>query len=323
MEDELVGYLIGALDPETHRQVSAWLSENPERGIKLERLRRVLEPLAVDQETIEPPADLAVRTISFVAEHLVSEQGAVVSSGTSQVSEFIRSLSRPVPSLNVGGSPIFPRTGSEVGGPAPRRRNFAVMGGLSTAVVLIAIAGIVTVRQTQEVKACQNKMRTVHQALTNYSDLNGHQFPQVMPDEDVQMTMSKFQRSGMMPDHAHLICPGTGHVKAAVPVLDYAYSLGYRDENGTLRGVMHNGENEQFPILADAPERQVGGAAPINHRKGQNVLFAGGHVRFCANPMVGPTVNGETDDIYYNTAREPHAGTHRWDSVLGCANEHP
>ena len=82
-------------------------------------------------------------------------------------------------------------------------------------------------------------------------------------------------------------------------------------------------DNDQFPIFADWPQRSEHSTIPINHRKGQNVLFAGGHVRFCTNPFVGPETEGRGDDIHYNTAFQTHAGTNHWDIALGCASETP
>src|SRR5271166_1270313 len=69
MDENLVGYLIDALDPEDRQAVEAHLAVQPELHTRLERLRRALEPLADDAEAPAPPPDLALATLSRVAEH--------------------------------------------------------------------------------------------------------------------------------------------------------------------------------------------------------------------------------------------------------------
>ena len=74
-------------------------------------------------------------------------------------------------------------------------------------------------------------------------------------------------------------------------------------------------ENDLMPICADIPFGAVG--APHSH--GQNVLFAGGNVRFATVPTVG--VNG--DDIYRNMLGRVAAGVDRADAVLGVGFDRP
>jgi len=319
MEDKYIGYLMGSLDEDERREVDASLAESPAASAHLEVLRQALEPLAADRDTIDPPADLVVRTIACVAEYIVENEGSVAPSGPgSPVAEFLRTLGR----RESGQSPVYPWHGSEANPAQYRRRDVATMFGLAAALMMVALAGVMTLRQAQEVQACQNNMRVVHQGLNDFAALHGDRYPQVAPDEDVGTTLVKFQRTGTMPPDSSFTCPGVHRQPSGLPMIDYAYHLGYRDEQGQLQG-LHHADDDQFPIFADAPERLDGRTIPINHRKGQNVLFAGGNVRFCTNPFVGPEIGGKGDDIYYNTALEAKAGTNRWDTVLGCANESP
>src|SRR5437899_9172807 len=68
MDDNLVGYLLGALDGDTHRAVDDYLRSDPDACRKLDRLRRALEPLEADRDDVAPPPGLAVRTLARVAE---------------------------------------------------------------------------------------------------------------------------------------------------------------------------------------------------------------------------------------------------------------
>ena len=74
MQDELLGYVLGVLDPETQRQVQQYLEANPQARLALQRLERALAPLYDDQDQLDPPAGLAHRTITLVASHQVQVQ---------------------------------------------------------------------------------------------------------------------------------------------------------------------------------------------------------------------------------------------------------
>ena len=58
MEENLVGYLLGALDPETTRDVEKFLDGEPAARQRLDVLRRALAPggLCVDCHTVRPVA---------------------------------------------------------------------------------------------------------------------------------------------------------------------------------------------------------------------------------------------------------------------------
>ncbi len=335
MEENFIGYVLGSLDPETHRSFEAWLAEHPDAKQQIEILRRATGPLAVDRDVFDPPADLVVNTISRVAEHIVATEGSVATDGSCPVTDFIRSLGRRPESAPIA-APVYPVHASEAPPPSSSwsPRNLIVSGGLTITLLLIGFSAVMTIRQTREVQACQNNLREMHLGIKSYCDVNGNQCPQVPPGADVAEALKKLSGDGHLARNVNFVCPGTGHTAGCTEVngntcipsaaaIEYAYFMGYRDEFGQLHGLTRSSENEYFPILADAPERQGVRALPVNHRKGQNVLFLGGHVRFCTTSNVGPMLDGVPDDIYYNTVHQPKAGTHRWDSVLGRANEQP
>jgi anti-sigma-K factor RskA len=63
MRDELVGYLLGALEPDEHARVEEYLKSDPEGTGLLEKLRRTLALLQADAGEHDPPLDLAQRTL--------------------------------------------------------------------------------------------------------------------------------------------------------------------------------------------------------------------------------------------------------------------
>src|SRR5262249_37042436 len=70
MDENLVGYLLKALDADTEREVESYLRGNLQAQRKLELLKQALEPLEADREEIRPPAGLRMRALARVAERL-------------------------------------------------------------------------------------------------------------------------------------------------------------------------------------------------------------------------------------------------------------
>lgn len=66
MHDELIGYLLGALDHHELALVEEYLAAQPDAGRHLEILRRGLEPLEADGGHLDPPQGLALRTCQTV-----------------------------------------------------------------------------------------------------------------------------------------------------------------------------------------------------------------------------------------------------------------
>src|SRR5262249_22737277 len=93
----------------------------------------------------------------------------------------------------------------------------------------------------------------------------------------------------------------------------YAYSLGYED-GGALHG-LHRGLGDGLPLLADRPGDEAVGNSPNHGGGGQNVLYIGGHVRWCTERTVGEG----RDDIYLNRRHQLRAGLGRSDTVLGAS----
>ena len=72
MQDELLGYLLGALDVEDLLRVESYLEAAPHARVHLEVLRRGLLPLKADDGHVEPPNGLAHRTCRTLWVHVES-----------------------------------------------------------------------------------------------------------------------------------------------------------------------------------------------------------------------------------------------------------
>jgi hypothetical protein len=324
MEENLIGYLLDALDPQTQREVEAYLRTDEAGRQRLERLRQALAPLAFDNEPISPPPDLRVRTLARVAQY------------------------------RSGGLPAVPERDA---GPTRfvmpgwwRRADVLVAASILLCVGLLMPPALNYMRGQYAKTTCQNNLRVIYSALHDYSLRHKGEFPDVAkaapPPRDVAgMALPMLKDEGLL--RAAASCPSNGEpaeplttaeLRAMTPeefdqhiaslAGSYAYSLGYRDALGRIVGPRLDADqpNDHLPIMADRPPFGQGSAAgllfanSVNHGgDGQNVLFSDGHVIYSRVRTVG--VNG--DDIFLNQNNKVEAGLNALDTVLGACSTHP
>src|SRR2546425_88207 len=70
MRNNLIGYLLEALDPAERQTVEEQLGQDPQLREELKLMERSLEPLRGDDGHFDPPAGLAQRTCNYVATYL-------------------------------------------------------------------------------------------------------------------------------------------------------------------------------------------------------------------------------------------------------------
>jgi len=322
MDENLVGYLLKALDADTQTQVERHLARDAAARRRLQLLRQAVDPLAADAEAPEPPPDLWLRTVRRV--------------------EKLESKKRPVPFL--------PRTN-----PAMPRAWWRPPDVLVAATILLALlslvpAGIVSVQRQRDRLACQDNLRVFHRAVMQYCDFHGDNLPKVEADPPHNFAGSfvpMLQEAGVLSGQPRLTCstdarqpprvnaadlddiqqrrPGEFHRLAKMIGGGYAYPLGFRDPAGHLQGLRREPGSDLLPIMADIPpfEPQTLGQPlgnSLNHGGvGQNVLCLGGNVVFTTHRNVG--IDG--DDIYLNKRNRVAAGINRWDTVLGASAARP
>jgi len=316
MDANLVGYLLNALDPETHREVAAYLQGSPEARQRLETLRRGLAPLAADNEPPRPPLDLVVKTLAFVAEH----RG--------------RDLPETPHAPTLRFSPSARRSW--------RRPDVLVAAGLLIAVCTLLIPVRNKLAYHYDLRNCQNNLRYFHQAMSTYSDLHDGAFPRVetaAPRNFAGVIVPILNDQGVLPPQASVNCPPhsqNASQSISLPELDrlspesvaryagtlggdYSYSLGYRDAFGRYHGLRRDPNSPSIPIMADRPPASGWGNSLNHGGAGQNVLFSDGAVRFAPTRTAG--VNG--DDIYVNKLNKVAPGLDPLDTVLGASPARP
>lgn len=317
MEEHYLEYLLGTLEPATQQQVDEHLQADGKARARLTLLKRALVPLSADAEPIAPPPGLALATLARVAEHACSLPKA------------------PLPSRRQAVAPS---------------RRWRPIDWMVAASLLLLVAGLglpllARLWHKQQQTACKENLHKYWRALRAYSDSHDGDFPRV--DEHgyrgvAGIFVPILGEAGVLGD-VSTACPASGKkhptpcsltslktkfendpvaFKAAAAELsgDYAYTLGYKDPGGTLRG-LRNDSGDDLPILADGIQhsQQRKENSPNHHGSGQNVLFIGGQVRWCTTPTVGV----EGDHIYMNLQQKVLAGLSRNDTVLAPGGARP
>jgi prepilin-type processing-associated H-X9-DG protein len=322
MDENLIGYLLGALSPDEHRKVQAYLEADPAARERLDALRQALEPLSADCGDPEPPPRLAARTLARLT------------------------------GLSCGDLPRAPQTGGRAAGapfPMWRRADVLVAACLMLTALGLLTHWLFTLRRPDgaaQMIACQDNLRRLYVGLKSYSDRHNNDFPNVAraaqsPRNVAALVVPILMESGSLPEPVSLSCPATGAPQACPWTLHdlqamspeefrksveglgacYAYSLGYRTDDA-LVGLRFDPAKpiNRLPLMADCPAPDPQSGNSLNHGgKGQNVLFMDGHVSFCTERNVG--VRG--DDIFLNKAAQVAAGLDWTDSVLGRSSATP
>jgi prepilin-type processing-associated H-X9-DG protein len=312
MNDDLVGFLLNALEPEQHRAVESYLAETPEARAKLETLRRALEPLGADRAEPEPPPGLVVRTLGRVAEYCCQD------------------LPR---------APVTRGRGTSAGRPLWRRADALVAATILLTVTGLGLNWLAHARARGSIAACQSNLIPFYAGLKGYADIYHGDLPNVAavdpPRNVAGMVTPILMKAGTLSPQANVACPGKAEPRICPMTLEdletldpetfkqraqdllccYAYSLGHR-VGDRVNGPRFdpNLATSWLPIMADAPPQDPSLGNSVNHGgEGQNVLFLDGHITFCKTRNVG--MNG--DDIYLNRAGRQAAGLDPTDTVLG------
>ena len=147
IREQLLGYLLDALDDAERIEVEQQLAQHPELLDELETLALTLEPLAETYDEFEPPARLVERACALVAACL------------------------PV---TPSGKGLHPATRAEV---RTRHRwsiaDVVVMAGICLAGAMLFFPAISQSRYAARLQSCQNNLRELGFALVDFSQKQG------------------------------------------------------------------------------------------------------------------------------------------------------
>lgn len=320
MHEELVGYLLNAIDEPEVRRVEAALAD-PETGPDLRRdlecLRGATRPLDHDRDPFPAPPGLATRTLAFV-----SAQAAA----------------RPLPTPRV-----FTSSDDEaIANPRLWLDRMIMAATALAACVLVGPLLLDAITESRARRAERNLQKT-SLGLQGYAE--SHRVFPTPPGSGPLSRAGLFAPTlvsdeRLVADDGTLLVPGTSldrrrgfripsleELEAAIGTPqfeemvrtmsgDYGYTLGHRDASGALQP-NRNLRREHHPLVADAPDDC--GQKSSNHPGGLHyILFEDGHVERLFQDDLH-----RDDHLYKNHAGQTAAGTDPEDAVIGDSHHQP
>jgi len=304
---EMIDHAFGQLDVPARERIEAELASDPRSAETFDRLVRAIDQLLDDGQEFEPPAGLAARTLSFVAENRRRR----------------RTLLDFVP-LTV---PF-------------RWADVAVAASILLAGVLTLLPAVQRSRDKMNQAGCVFNLQQLGLGLAQY----GHQhrmYPYQPPDCPSAATgtfAAQLHDLGLIDNLSILDCPCNGSCPhTPLPAIDalcdlkdddpglyrkilcwdYAYHGGYRDNAG-LAQALTTPCSHNIPLLADQPAHHADsrkilpGNSPNHGGLGQNVLFTDLHVGWYNDRRLGP----HDADMFLNDVQQPGPGLRLLDAVL-------
>lgn len=330
MQDQLVGYMLGALDATEKQEVEKHLAKDGELQQQLLLLRKCVEPLDQDHGHLAPPLGLAQRTCDLVQSYRPETRATAVGSSASSV----RASDAPPPAHRWSLVDV------------------AVAAGVVFAAALLVIPGISYSQFNAKLASCQNNLKDIGLAIHQYSEQNPNGFIPEIPTEGPYSVAGvyapKLLEMGLVEDSRIFYCAASDLASRPQPPeiptwgelvslkgdtskkLDgqlsnlggsYAYNLGFV-QNGQYQTVSLKDHNRKtFVLMADTPCQTLKWSQSNNHGGfGQNVLFEDGRVKYlttCSGP------DGSDKDFFHNNDGQIAAGRNADDSVVGCSSESP
>jgi hypothetical protein len=308
---EMLDHVFGQLDGPAGEQADRGIAADPDYAAILGRLERSIDWLLDDGEVIEPPAGLAPRTVTLVADYRRRR-------GT--VRDFV-----PVK---------VPFRGADV----------AVAASIFLAGLLTLLPAVHRSEQRMAQAGCGFNLQQLGLGLAQYANIH-HYYPYANPDcpaAHAGTFVAMLRDAGLLNDLAVLDCPcnGTCRAIAECPLpdhktlarmrlkdpeqyrrllcWDYAYNIGYRHEHGRPGPIETVAARAAtIPLLADQPahvgDQSILEGNSLNHGgRGQNVLFSDLRIRWHNTRRVGP----QDADMFLNDDRRPAPGSRLTDAVL-------
>lgn len=311
MSAELLGYLLGALEPEEAAAIAARLEVDADLRRELEFLRAQLAPLTDDRQYVDPPEGLAERVSESVADL-----------GDRKFAAAATPLAAPVAT-------------------SWSRIDAATIVGLSLAALVLFVPVLASNRYRAQAVACRQRLHEVGQALVNYSRTRSGLFPEVPSDGNLARAgvyAVRLREAGYLADEQNVYCPTIADNRNDLPFVptlatlqsaapdeaevlfgrmngSFGYALGYVD--GGRYHALRNRDRSTFAVLADSLDVASGGNR--NHGCGQNVWFEDGHAEFlnCCR------LNVRDDHLYENHEGFVGAGIGADDVVIGAPHAQP
>ena len=317
MNEDLIGYVTGALDAQEQQRIEALVRQDADLQNQVEAIRRSLQPLE-SYRHCEPPSDLSNQTLEYVFEQV--------------------DMHKVQPAEPVAKSAFSTRQQANGSRRAWRPMDLFVTAVVAASFVMLLSPALLNSRFTADLRLCQNNLQDLYDGFSQYSITHEGRFPSIVGNAPLSTSGAYapiLLEQGYVTDEGSFYCPAADESsiwrQQGIPtrqmVVDaraedlnslqqrlggtYGYSVGHQSGD-SIQGI-RNQHRPQFALIADRPHGQTINRRSMNHGGlGQNVLFENGHVAF-----VRDTRSPERGDRYYVSDRgivEP--GRHRDDSVI-------
>ncbi len=339
-QEELLGYVLGALDAQEQRDVQRLIDENPEIEEQLLQIKNSILPLDC-LDASGPRPGLARRTCESVAGW--QNESELVPADSSSLDSSIRAAfdveaEGSLEEDSIADAEAQPRLRPSVSQRFLHPNTWSVPDVMVGVALIAIMAGILFpaisyTRYNSRIASCQNNMGQLGMALMSFSSAHEGQFVAIPRDgklSNIGCVGPILKDSGYIEDDSVFACAG---VASDTPIMipscdqvenshcakqsehyrqtmcgDYGYTMGY-EEDGEYQPPRNMGRTNVV-LVADRPSC-LPGRVSVNHGgKGQNLLFEDGHVEF----VVGPAYGG--DAIFENDYGVVGPGSHPRDNVI-------
>ncbi len=341
-EENLLGYVLGALDAQEQRDVQTAIDADPQLEERLLEIKNAMSPLDYI-ETAGPRPGLARRTCERVSSNHFD-----VPITRASCHRFARDNS-PTDSFNRQESNLTqtnPNNHLKIS--ASQRRNLLRTSTWSLPDFLVAVAlmaiiagvlfpAISYTRYNSRLTCCQNNLQQLGMSLLKFSDTNDGRFIEIPLTGPLAVSGSFapiLKDAGFVDDDTLFACAGvaancTDDALVHIPTLEavktatgarlvhlqrtmaghYGYTLGYCTTEGYCPP--KNLGRTNVVLLADTPSLNLTGRISRNHGGyGQNCFFEDGHVQFISGDSIGD------DAIFVNDSNLVAPGCRPDDNVI-------
>lgn len=345
-QEDLLGYVLGALDAQEERALQEQIDARPEIEEQLLELRHAMSPMEslTLGDTGSRPG-LARRTCELVAnlnkhgkQELFEESDAVAEMFGGTDSDAIREMFDDTPAVDAALEPAssFSRLTDRLVHPGTWSRvDMLACVAIMAIFASILMPAISQSRFNSRVASCQHNLNQVGTAMLVYSDFNSRNFINVSGVSSAATNAGLFapvlKDSGLIRDDSVFACAGRLESEPLkIPSLQqirtargvqlsalkrrmgghFGYSLGFLEEGGQYSAPRNDGSSHTI-VIADMPSVDLPGRSSENHAgKGQNCFFADGHVEFVSTHAIGD------DAIYENDLGIVGPGIGEHDNVI-------
>ncbi|MFM7077400.1 MAG: hypothetical protein ACKO3G_15255 [Planctomycetaceae bacterium] len=348
MRNDLVGFLLGALEADEAKRVEESL-DDPQRGPGLRsdllRLQRALEPLSADRAPFAAPAGLASRTLRGVAATRGAAERAAAPAGHAAREA---AAHRPHPGTPRRHRHSRPASDWSDDRPVPVERSMnwidnAILAATALAACVLLFPAVGALVSRSRATQTERRLTRVGEALQGYA-ASHRRYPS--PPDGGPMSRGGLYAPLLVSEHrivaddGTLLVPDSALARSGtfrVPTIqaledargtdafeemvrsmggDFGYTLGHRDAAGRLQPIV--GLNRaHHPLMADAPD--ASGERSDNHADGlHHVLWEDGRV----DRLHESRIHVE-DHLFLNHDGQPAAGKDPEDAVIGDSHHQP